>query len=200
MGFGGTFLLARWGERLDDVPVVSADGEDPELVDEEPGTGWQLVQVSDGTDLGAELVAYTGGPVLVVYVNDSDCATVQARTADGVAWSGALDAESAAGYESPFGWETDLSVVIPAAVAWAAATGHDADAAMLEEVFTAEAHAFVEDLVYGLVKALGFRLAGGVDLFRGDWATQDRAKLEEDAAFWRRFRTDDRTTGPTPSG
>lgn len=198
MGFGGTFLLARWGERLDDVPLVSADGEDPELVDEEPGTGWQLVQVSEGSDLGAELAAYTGGPVLVAYVNDSDCATVQGRTPEGVAFSGALDAESAAGYESPFGWETDLSVVIPAAVAWAAATGHDADAAMLEQVFAAEADPFVEPLVYRLVKALGFRLAGGVDLFQGDWATQDRAKIEEDAAFWRRFRAGDQSFRSTP--
>jgi hypothetical protein len=133
--------------------LVSADGDDPddaEVVDEEPGTGWQLVQVSNGTDLGAELAAHTGGPVLVAYVNDSDCATVQGRTPDGVAWSGALDAEVAAVYESRFGWDTDLSVVIPAAVAWAAATGHDADAAMLEEVLTAEAHGGVESLVYRL--------------------------------------------------
>jgi len=69
--------------------------------------------MADGDDPGRA----HGGPVLVAYVNDSDCATVQGRTPDGAAWSGALDAEVAAGYESPFGWETDLSVVIPAAVA-----------------------------------------------------------------------------------
>jgi len=91
--------------------------------------------------------------VLVAYVNDSDRATVQGRTPDGVAWSGALDAESAAAYESPFGWETDLSVVIPAAVAWAVATGHDADAAMLEDVFTAEADGLIVSRVPGPVAA-----------------------------------------------
>lgn len=116
MGFFGTFLLARWGEPLDGLPLASAEGGEPAWLWEEPGTGWQLLKVDDGVDIGADLAAATASPVLVAYVSDSDCATVQARMPDGVAWSGALDPESAAGYESPFAWETDLSVVIPAAV------------------------------------------------------------------------------------
>ena len=44
-------------------------------------------------------------------------------------------------------------MVIPAAVAWAAATGHDADAAMLEDVFTAEADGLIVSRVPGPVAA-----------------------------------------------
>ena len=164
MGFSGTFLLARWSERLDTLALVSAEDGEPAWLAEEPGTGWQLLQVWQGVDVGAELAAHSGGPVLVAYVNDSDCAAVQARTPGGVAWSGALDPESAAHYESPFEWEPDLSVVIPAATAWAAATGHEADPAKLEEVFQAESDPFVEDLVHELVEALGFRFGDGVIL------------------------------------
>jgi hypothetical protein len=164
VGFNGTFVLARWGKPLEGLALVSAEGGKPVWLAEEPDTGWQLLQVWHGVDVGAGLAAHIGGPVLVAYVNDSDCATVQARTPAGVAWSGALDPESAAGYESPFPWETDLSVVIPAAVAWAAATGHEADPAALEEVFEAEPDPFAEDLVHELVEALGFRFGHGVTL------------------------------------
>jgi hypothetical protein len=164
VGFNGTFLLARWGEPLNTLALVSANGGEPAWLAREPGTGWQLLQVWHGVDVGADLAAHTGGPVLVAYVNDSDCATIQARTPAGVAWSGALDQDSARGYESPFGWETDVSVVIPAAVAWAAGTGHDADPAKLDEVFEAEPDPFAEDLVHELVQALGFRFGDGVTL------------------------------------
>jgi hypothetical protein len=164
VGFSGTFLLARWGEPLNGLAMVSAGGGEPAWVAGEPETGWQLLQVWRGVDVGAELATLTDAPVLLAYVNDCDCATVQARTPAGVAWSGALDPESAAGYESPFAWEADLSKVVPAAVAWAAATGHDADPAMLERVFAAEPDPFAEDLVHELAEALGFRIADGVTL------------------------------------
>jgi len=98
---------------------------------------------------GAELAAHTGGRC---WWPTSMTVTVRRfRAAPRTGWRGA--AESAAAYESPFGWETDLSVVIPAAVAWAAATGHDADAAMLEDVFTAEADGLIVSRVPGPVAA-----------------------------------------------
>jgi hypothetical protein len=164
VGFSGTFLLARCSEPLNGLALVSAEDGEPAWLATEPGTDWQLLQVWQGVDVGADLAAHTGGPVLVAYVNDSDCATVQARTPEGVAWSGALDVESATGYESPFPWEPDPSVVIPAAVAWAAATGHKADPAALDEVFEAESDPFAEDLVHELAEALGFRFGDGVIL------------------------------------
>jgi hypothetical protein len=52
--------------------------------------------------------------------------------------------------------------VIQTAVAWAAATGHDADPVNLEEVFEAEPGLFAESLVHELMEALGFRFTRGL--------------------------------------
>ncbi|MFI1169972.1 hypothetical protein [Streptomyces melanogenes] len=110
------------------------------------------------------LVDETGAPVLVVHVVDSDFATVDAESPQGLSWHCALSPEMARDYDLPEEWIGDPVEVGERAEAWAREAGLQPDPVALRNALVAECDPLAEDLVSALVHALGFRFRGEVDL------------------------------------
>ncbi|MEU6620947.1 hypothetical protein ABZ926_09250 [Streptomyces litmocidini] len=162
MGFSGSFIVARAGRPLtelaavraaDCVPLWSAcDGE------------WQILEVCPIADPDSSIIDETRASVLVCHVVDSDFATVQAASPDGLSWQCALSPEMARGYGLPGEWIGDAAEVGERAAAWARGAGLQPDPLALRAALVAECDPLAEDLVFALVHALGFRFRDAVDL------------------------------------
>ncbi|MFB7448117.1 hypothetical protein [Streptomyces sp. NPDC056194] len=162
MGFSGSFIVARAGRPLtelaamraaDCVPLWSArDGE------------WQILQACPVADPEPSIIGETRASVLVAHMVDSDFATVQAASPDGVSWQCALSPEMARDYGFPGEWIGDSAEVGERAAAWARGAGLQPDPVALEAALVAECDPLAEDLVFALVHALGFRFRDGVAL------------------------------------
>ncbi|MDQ1012441.1 hypothetical protein QFZ82_006926 [Streptomyces sp. V4I23] len=106
----------------------------------------------------------TGASVLVSHVVDSDFATVQAASPNGLSWQCALSPEMARDYGLPCEWIGDPVEVGERAAAWAREAGLRPDPVALRTALVAECDPLAEDLVFALVHALGFRFRDRVDL------------------------------------
>ncbi|MEV5601270.1 hypothetical protein AB0L33_07490 [Streptomyces sp. NPDC052299] len=162
MGFSGSFIVARADRPLtrsaamraaDCVPLWWArDGE------------WQVLQVSPFADPDASIVDETHAAVLVCHVVDSDFVTVQAASPDGLSWRCALSPEMARDYGLPGEWIGDAVDTGKRACAWARSAGLKPDPVALRTALMAECDPLAEDLVFALVRALGFRFRDGTPL------------------------------------
>ncbi|MFI1979133.1 hypothetical protein [Streptomyces wedmorensis] len=162
MGFSGSFIVARAGRPLTELATMRAsdcvpfwwacDGE------------WQILQACPIADPDPSIIGETRASVLVCHVVDSDFATVQATSPDGLSWQCALSPEMARDYGLPGEWVGDLAEVGERAATWARGAGLQPDPVALRAALVAECDPLAEDLVFALVHALGFRFRDGVDL------------------------------------
>ncbi|GAB1340407.1 hypothetical protein ACE1SV_69970 [Streptomyces sp. E-15] len=159
MGFSGSFIVARASQPLKELAAIRSldcvpcwwarDGE------------WQIMQACPIADPDSSIIGETGASVLVSHVVDSDFATVQAASPDGLSWQCALSPEMARDYGLPGEWIGDPVEVGERAAAWAREAGLQPDPVALRAALVAECDPLAEDLVFALVHALGFRFRGG---------------------------------------
>ncbi|MDI1465202.1 hypothetical protein QEZ54_29960 [Catellatospora sp. KI3] len=172
MSLFGYFVIARHPRPLYELPAVQrlCRESDEEFIS--PGTlanlraegDWQLLQVLGGwsAELADELAAQTAAPAMSIYVVESAFGIIEARTAEGGSWQGYLNPRAAVqAYGAPP--PPELDAVVAAAVAWAADTGHPADAGALPTALQGRVGPFGEG-VNVLVEALGFRFGAGEEL------------------------------------
>lgn len=137
----------------DCVPLWSArDGE------------WQILQACPIADPAPSIIGETRASVLVCHVVDSDFATVQATSPDGLSWQCALSPETARDHGLPGEWVGDSVEVGEQAAAWARGAGLQPAPVALRAALVAECDPLAEDLVFALVHAIGFRFRDGADL------------------------------------
>ncbi len=125
---------------------------------------WQILQACPVTDPDPSIIRETRAPVLVSHVVDSDFATVQAASPDGLSWQCALSPEMARDYGLPGEWVGDAVEAGERAAAWAREAGLRPDPVALKAALAAECDPLAEDLVFALVHALGFRFRDGAEL------------------------------------
>ncbi|MFF5971144.1 hypothetical protein ACFY7C_06405 [Streptomyces sp. NPDC012769] len=187
MGFSGHVVFGRAAGPLIDAPVFAAlDDKAKSRVDvwwPRPG-GWQTLALPHGEwpdEHLSALVTWTGAPVCVADVYDSDMAEVTGLAPGGGEWSAVLNLDIAAALWAEHGGDvedTALWVGTPAfdeavrlarveldgavpgsaegALAWAAAAGFPAAATQREvEELLRSREVFVEDLFAGLLDRLG---------------------------------------------
>lgn len=123
---------------------------------------WQILQAYPIADPDPSIIGETRASVLVSHVVDSDFATVQAASPDGLSWQCALSAEMARDYGFPGEWIGDSGEVGERAAAWARGAGLQPDPVALGAALVAECDPLAEDLVFALVHALGFQFRDGV--------------------------------------
>jgi hypothetical protein len=188
MGFSGHLVFARSERPLLEAPVF--EGLEAELKDiasawsARPG-GWQTLQFEHGVwvdDHLAALAGWTGAPVCVADVSDSDLALVTGLGTDGRRWQAWLNLDNAAALltdepddvddmslwisapacdEAVGRKRAELEANVPAdavgALIWAAAAGVPAAAQQDRiEVLLRSRATFAEDLFEALLDELGF--------------------------------------------
>jgi len=184
VGFTGFLVVARSDGPLEQVPMLASvvGPHAPEAALDAAWlttTGWQAVEVTTGRwfpdqpEPLSELVRWTGAPVSVARVVDSDCAIVTGLAPGGKPWRTALHIDTVAGYADdepeplllPEGMDPEeygnrYRVHVPHAardiVAWAVAAGFPAkDPAVIEALLLAES-VFVEETLDDVLAELGF--------------------------------------------
>ncbi|MFF5919834.1 hypothetical protein ACFY8C_16045 [Streptomyces flavochromogenes] len=163
MGFSGSFIVARAGRPLTELAAVRTADCTP-LWSARDVAGWQVLQACPITDPDPSLIAETHASALVAHVVDSDFATVQAESPDGLSWQCALSPEMARDYGLPGEWIGDAAEVGERAESWARGAGLRPDIVALRAALAAECDPLAEDLVFALLHALGFRFHDGTDL------------------------------------
>jgi hypothetical protein len=93
MGYWGYIVAAKDERPLNDIPELSAFGDDYVKVEPLHG-GWQKAWVAGASDdplVGVEALARaTDGPVIGAFILDSDCGPVAATTPSGASWAATL--------------------------------------------------------------------------------------------------------------
>ncbi|MET7399317.1 hypothetical protein ABZS66_38130 [Dactylosporangium sp. NPDC005572] len=155
MGFSGQFVVANSDQPLTTLDVFAGSV----VLDRWREGSWQVLQLDSGDQIDPEAVLEsTGTPCMFVHVYDSDVGVVGGLSLSGHDWSAVLDLKTAQDYGIPLD-AMGISAHgedIPAAVQWAAETGHIASAERLTHVLTKSADPFVESLFWELAEALGF--------------------------------------------
>jgi hypothetical protein len=152
MGNWGGAVAARTDGDLRDLMEAAGfdEVEDPEVLED----GWQVAEFADAPERAlAALVGGTGTPALMVSLMDSDVGLVKGVTHEGHVWEGLLDRETAESYEIPLE-EFPVERAVAGALAWSAAAGLTADAAVVERALTGST-LFAEELVSLLYVGLG---------------------------------------------
>lgn len=184
LGFTGFIVVARSDGPLEQVPMLaSVVGPHAPEAAVDPAwrttTGWQAVEVTTGRWFPdrpkplSELVRWTGAPVSVARVVDSDCAIVTGLAPGGRPWRTALHIDSVADYAEhepealllpegmkPEEYGTRYRAHVPHAardlVAWAVAAGFPAtDPTVIRELLLTES-VFVEETWHDVLAELGF--------------------------------------------
>lgn len=170
MGFWGVELMTRAGvDPAGSDEVESWGGEEDWR--HEGLNGWQIVRIhqADAPNADQVLIAsrQIGGPLLVAYLIDSDCAAVTCAEPDGEMFEFYVHPETAVeGYELPR-MDAAQEAAPQRLVEWAG-EGAGADLAELRTTLATE-FVFVDDAMVQLAAALGaIPLSGGRDLMFGD--------------------------------
>ena len=163
MGFSGSFIVARAVRPVTELAGMQSVGCVPCWWARDGE--WQILQACPGGDSAFAIVlGQTGAPVLVADVIDSDFASVEAASPQGLSWHCALSPKMARGYNMPEEWIGAPAEVAERAEAWAREAGLQPDPAALRTALEAECDPLAEDLVLALVHALGFRFGDAADL------------------------------------
>jgi hypothetical protein len=152
MGNWGGSVAARTDGDLRDLMEAAGfdEVEDAEVLED----GWQVADFADAPERSlAALVGRTGTPALMVSFMDGDVGLVKGVTPEGHGWEGLLDRETAESYEIPLE-EFPVERAVEGALAWSAAAGLTADAAVVEQALT-ESTLFAEELASLLYAGLG---------------------------------------------